>query len=76
MKNPIGLSVVAALSDRSTVDDFGWGMVFHYNHVYSLGVTKHGDSKAYFLSMDLMKLYTEVSSDSKRKFKKFKDKLP
>ena len=36
-ENIYGVSLIASYSDRAGVDNFGWGVMGHYDHKYSLG---------------------------------------
>lgn len=53
MGTAIGGSIIAIASDRAGEDDVGYGAMFHYNHKWSLGVTRHGDATGVFLSYEL-----------------------
>lgn len=53
MDNAIGGSIIAVASDRAGEDDFGYGLMFHYDNKWSLGVTRHGDVNGIFLSYSL-----------------------
>lgn len=71
MKMPFGISIISTYSDRAGTKDLGHGLMLHYDHVYSLGVTRHGDDTGIFLSVDLQKLFTDKASklaEVKQKF--------
>jgi hypothetical protein len=72
METPLGISIISTYADRAGTKDVGHGLMFHYDHVYSLGVTRHGDDTGVFLSIDLQKLFTDKASklaEVKQKFK-------
>lgn len=70
MEHPIGLSLISTYSERDGARDVGHGLVAHYRHVYSLGVTRHGGDTGVFVSLDLQKLLTDPKTQLKavRKF--------
>ena len=72
MEDPIGVSLVSTYSDRAGTRDVGHGIVLHYKHVYSLGVTRHGGDTGVFVSVDLQKLLMdkkEKLADVRAKFR-------
>ena len=72
METPLGISIISTYADRAGTKDVGHGLMFHYDHVYSLGVTRHGDDTGVFLSIDLQKLFTDKAAklaEVKQKFK-------
>ena len=71
MKRPLGISIISTYADRAGTKDIGHGLMVHYDHVYSLGVTRHGDDTGVFISIDLQKLFTDKASklaEVKQKF--------
>ena len=44
-------------SDRSGIEDWGWGAALHFNSVYTLGVASHSGDPGFFVSTDLLKLF-------------------
>ena len=72
MVRPIGVSLASSFTDRAGSEGTGHGLLFHYNHVYSLGITRHGDDTGVFLSVDLQNLLGDKKAqlkDVKAKFK-------
>ncbi len=55
---PVGVSLVVSYSDRNGTDDVGIGGLLRINHVYTLGVTSHGDDIGLFISLNAAKLFT------------------
>ena len=72
MAHPVGVSLVSTYSDRAGTRDVGHGVVLHYKHVYSLGVTRHGGDTGVFVSVDLQKLLMdkkETLEEVRRRFR-------
>ncbi len=74
METPLGVSIISTYADRAGTKDVGHGLMFHYDHVYSLGVTRHGDDTGVFLSIDLQKLFTDKAAKLAEVKQKFKGK--
>jgi len=74
METPLGISIISTYADRAGTKDVGHGLMFHYDHVYSLGVTRHGDDTGVFLSIDLQKLFTDKAAKLAEVKQKFKGK--
>lgn len=71
MLNPLGISVISTYSDRAGSQSIRHGLMFHYNHMYSLGVTHRGSDTGIFISVDLQKLLTDKNNaftEVKRRF--------
>jgi hypothetical protein len=56
---PSGASVLAVYSDRSDIKDLGYGVALHFLSDYTVGYTNHDGEDAYFLSVDLIKLFQD-----------------
>ena len=56
---PSGASVLAVYSDRSDIKDLGYGVALHFLSDYTIGYTNHDGEDAYFLSVDLIKLFQD-----------------
>lgn len=56
LKVPLGISLVTSYSDRSSVNDVGYGVMIHINNDYSIGVTDHDGDTGIFATIDLLKL--------------------
>lgn len=69
MKFPLGISLIGIYGDRSSVPEFGWGALLHYNNNLSLGITRRGGHTGAVLSLDLAKLFLKQGEDNKYKFK-------
>src|SRR6266850_1153585 len=54
-----GFSVIVSYADRAGVKDTGYGALFTFDNVYSIGVTRYGSEKGVFLSLDLANLYRD-----------------
>lgn len=74
-KNPWGVSLIAAYSDRENIDDLGFGVNFRLGSNISVGITSHGNgNEGFFLSIDLQKYITSWE-DKKETFVNYKDIL-
>ncbi len=76
IKNPWGVSLLAAYLDRTDRDDSGWtgGLLFKYNG-YSLGVTdNHGDAGIVF-NINLSQRLFEVKQESRRYYDEYKGNI-
>lgn len=65
-----GASIIVHYSDRSSVEDTGWGVMLHVDNSYSFGVTDHGGDIGLFVTVDLLKLF----QDKKSSFDDYKNK--
>lgn len=54
---PSGASVLAVYSDRSEVNDVGYGVALHFLSNYTIGYTNHGGEDGVFVSVDIIKLF-------------------
>jgi hypothetical protein len=52
---PTGGSLIGVYTDRSGIDEIGYGIALHFRSVYSLGYARHDDDDGIFISMDLLK---------------------
>lgn len=76
IKNPWGVSLLAAYLDRTDRDDSGWtgGLLFKYDG-YSLGVTdNHGDAGIVF-NINLSQRLFEVKQESRRYYDEYKGNI-
>ena len=53
MRHAWGASIVAAVSERSSVPEIGYGLMIHNRNTFSFGVTWHESNVGVFLSYDL-----------------------
>jgi hypothetical protein len=65
-----GASLIVNYADRESVEDSGWGVMFHVDNSYSFGFTKHAGDTGFFVTADLLKLF----QDKKSSYKQYKDK--
>ncbi|MFH4887075.1 hypothetical protein WL047_21725 [Vibrio alginolyticus] len=65
---PSGASVLAVYSDRTDVDDVGYGVALHFLSNYTIGYTNHDGEDGVFLSVDFIKLF----QDKKKVFESYK----
>lgn len=54
-----GISLTASYADRAGVKDNGYGALFTFNNVYSIGVSRYGTETAVSVSMDLANLFRD-----------------
>jgi hypothetical protein len=54
-----GFSLIYSYADRAGVKDTGFGGLFTFNNVYSIGVTRYGHDTGVLLSLDLANLYRD-----------------
>jgi len=76
IKNPWGVSLLAAYLDRTDRNDSGWtgGLLFKYNG-YSVGVTdNHGDAGIVF-NFNLSQRLFEVKQESRRYYDEYKGNI-
>lgn len=59
---PCGASVFISYNDRTDVNDKGWGLMFHVGNKYSLGAVKYGEDTGFFITVDLLKLFSDKKS--------------
>ena len=67
-----GFSIIASYADRDGIKDTGYGGLFTFSNVYSIGVTRYGSDTGVFLSLDLANLFREKY---KPDYEKYKNKL-
>jgi hypothetical protein len=68
---PLGVSLVSIYADRSTVNDVGHGVMFHFDNKYSVGVSDHDGDTGIFVTMDLLKLFM----DKKKNIVTYREKI-
>jgi hypothetical protein len=69
MGTAYGASLALIYSDRAGAKGTGRGMVFHFNHRYSVAITQHGEKGGITLSTDLARLFTRVDENDRGKFR-------
>ncbi len=68
-KKAWGLSLTAAWTDREASDDFGVGLMLHFAHRYSIGVTDHDGDVGVLVSADVSKLWLKVKESRKKRMR-------
>ncbi len=53
MGTGLGASIIAIASDRADTDELGYGLLLHYDHQWSLGLTRRNDTTGIVLSYQL-----------------------
>jgi hypothetical protein len=57
MEDAMGVSIIGVLADRAEIDDFSYGLMFHYQNRYAISVTRDGDGNTgIMLNVDLSNL--------------------
>lgn len=59
---PFGASLTTTYSDRSDIDDAGYGITLFFDNIYSVGWAKHGGKDGFYVSMDLLTLFKDKKS--------------
>lgn len=75
MGTAIGASLIQTYSDRMGLKSSRPGVMLHYNHKYSLAVTRGNGETGLMLSMDLSRLVTRVEDEARSKFRQLGTKL-
>jgi hypothetical protein len=65
---PLGLGLVATFTDRADSDDWGFGGIIHFNHIYNIGATFRGSDTGIFVSVNLAKLFENKSKKAEKYF--------
>lgn len=60
---PLGVSFISSYTDRSSVDDDGYGAMIHLYNNYSIGYTNRGGVKGVIFTVDLLKLFEDKKSN-------------
>jgi hypothetical protein len=56
---PSGISALAVYSDRSNINDMGYGLALHFLSSYTIGYTNHGGEDGLTVSVDLIKIFQD-----------------
>lgn len=59
---PSGWSIITTYSDRSEVDDWGYGVALNFNSKFTLGVSDHGGDTGLFITLDFLKLLQDKAT--------------
>ena len=62
---PSGGSFVVTYSDRSGVDDWGYGIALNFKSKFTLGASNHGGDIGAFITIDFLKLIQDKASTIK-----------
>ncbi len=68
---PYGASIGWVHSDRQSVKDLGTAIFFHLDNAYTLGYSEHDNDSGWFISVDLLKAFSDKKSDLKAWKKEF-----
>jgi hypothetical protein len=69
MGRALGVSLIQTFSDRAGLDSARTGVMLHYDHKYSLAVTRGNGETGVMLSIDLSRLVSRVEDDARSKFR-------
>lgn len=75
MGTALGVSLIQTYSDRVGLQSSRPGVMLHYNHKYSLAVTRANGETGLMLSMDLSRLVTRVEDEARSRFRALGSKL-
>lgn len=64
-----GASLIVSYADRAGLKDTGYGALFTFDNVYSIGITRYGAKSGVFLSLDLANLWRDKYKPQYEKFK-------
>jgi hypothetical protein len=68
-----GFSLIASYADRAGIKDVGYGGLFTFDNVFSLGVVRYGTDTGIFLSVDLANAWREKYKPRYEKYKNMLD---
>jgi hypothetical protein len=63
---PSGGAIIATYSDRSGVDDWGYGVSLNFESKFTLGASDHGGDIGFFITIDFLKLIQDKTSTIKK----------
>lgn len=61
-KVPVGASLASIYVDRAGEKDIGHGLQLHFFNKYSVGWAKHGEENSFYITIDLLKMFTDKKS--------------
>jgi hypothetical protein len=64
-----GFSLIASYADRGGIEEVGYGGLFTFDNVYSIGITDYGGETGFFISIDLANLWREKYKSGYEKYK-------
>lgn len=62
---PSGGSIIATYSDRSGVDDWGYGVALNFDSKFTLGASDHDGDIGFFITIDFLKLIQDKTKTIK-----------
>jgi hypothetical protein len=66
-----GFSLIASYADRAGIKEVGYGGLFTFDNVYSIGITDYDGETGFFISIDLANLWREKYKSGYEKYKSF-----
>jgi hypothetical protein len=69
MGTALGVSLIQTYSDRAGLGSSRTGVMLHYDHKYSLALTRGDGETGLMLSVDLSRLVTRVEEDARNRFR-------
>lgn len=63
---PSGGAIITTYSDRSRVDDWGYGVALNFNSKFTLGASDHGGDIGFFITIDFLKLLQDKATTIKK----------
>jgi hypothetical protein len=66
-----GFSLIASYADRAGIKKVGYGGLFTFDNVYSIGITDYDGETGFFISIDLANLWREKYKSGYEKYKSF-----
>lgn len=63
---PSGGAFIATYSDRSDVNDWGYGVSLNFDSKFTLGASDHGGDIGFFITIDFLKLIQDKTSTIKK----------
>jgi hypothetical protein len=62
---PFGASIGWVQADRQSAKDLGTAIFLHLDNAYTLGYSKHDDDSGWFITVDLLKTFSDKRSELK-----------
>lgn len=63
---PSGGEIITTYSDRSGVDDWGYGVALNFNSKFTMGASDHGGDIGVFITIDFLKLLQDKATTIKK----------
>ncbi len=74
-KIPFGWSLGAIRSSREDFDEYGGALFIHLGNAYTLGYSKYSDHDGWFITVDLLKAFSDKKQEVKEKVVTFKERM-